>query len=156
MRRLLTAATIMFALDQVSKWLVIHRLDLLVLREIEVLPPYLMFRMGWNRGINFGLFADAPDAARWVMIAVAVAFSAWVVRWVMRDGLGRSAQVSAGLLLGGAAGNVLDRLLFGAVRDFLNMSCCGVQNPFVFNVADIGVFAGALGLVLFSGGGKSR
>ncbi|MCC5973356.1 MAG: signal peptidase II, partial [Rubellimicrobium sp.] len=61
-------------------------------------------------------------------------------------------QVSAGLLVGGALGNVVDRLLYGAVADFLNMSCCGISNPYAFNVADIAVFAGAIGLVIFTGG----
>jgi signal peptidase II len=59
-------------------------------------------------------------------------------------------MVSAGLLLGGAMGNVVDRVIYGAVADFLNMSCCGIANPYSFNVADISIFAGALGLVLFS------
>ena len=51
-------------------------------------------------------------------------------------------------------GNVVDRLIYGAVADFLNMSCCGIENPFAFNVADIAVFAGALGLVVFTGKGR--
>jgi signal peptidase II len=49
-------------------------------------------------------------------------------------------------------GNVVDRIAYGGVADFLNMSCCGIENPYAFNVADIAIFVGALGLVLFSGG----
>jgi signal peptidase II len=71
---------------------------------------------------------------------------------VAARGARRWAQVSAGLLIGGALGNVVDRIVYGAVADFLNMSCCGIANPFAFNVADITIFAGAIGLVLFSGG----
>ncbi|MBV1904257.1 MAG: signal peptidase II, partial [Marinosulfonomonas sp.] len=52
-------------------------------------------------------------------------------------------------------GNVADRLIYGAVADFLNMSCCGINNPYAFNVADIAVFAGAIGLILFAGNKKS-
>ena len=59
------------------------------------------------------------------------------------------ARASAGLLIGGALANVFDRLLYGFVLDFLNMSCCGFVNPFVFNVADIFIFGGAIGLVFF-------
>ncbi|MFN3607123.1 MAG: signal peptidase II, partial [Cypionkella sp.] len=59
-------------------------------------------------------------------------------------------QIAAGLLLGGAMGNVVDRVLYGAVADFINMSCCGISNPFSFNVADISIFAGAIGLVFFA------
>ena len=51
-------------------------------------------------------------------------------------------------------GNVVDRLIYGAVADFLNMSCCGIENPYAFNVADIAIFAGALGLVVFTGKGR--
>ena len=57
-------------------------------------------------------------------------------------------RLTAGLLLGGALGNVVDRLIYGAVADFINMSCCGIDNPYAFNVADIAMFAGAIGLVL--------
>ncbi len=60
-------------------------------------------------------------------------------------------MISAGLLVGGALGNVIDRVIYGAVADFLNMSCCGIENPYSFNIADIAIFAGALGLVLFMG-----
>ncbi len=58
------------------------------------------------------------------------------------------AQASAGLLVGGAIGNVIDRILYGAVADFLNMSLPNWRNPYSFNVADIAIFLGALGLVL--------
>ena len=52
------------------------------------------------------------------------------------------------LVLGGAIGNALDRAIYGVVADFLNMSCCGLRNPYAFNPADIFIFAGAAGLVL--------
>jgi signal peptidase II len=51
---------------------------------------------------------------------------------------------------------VIDRVLYGAVADFLNMSCCGFENPWSFNVADISIFAGAIGLILFTGRDKGR
>ncbi|MDD9978204.1 MAG: signal peptidase II, partial [Boseongicola sp.] len=54
-------------------------------------------------------------------------------------------------VIGGALGNVIDRVIYGAVADFLNMSCCGFDNPWSFNVADIAIFVGAAGLILFSG-----
>ena len=58
-------------------------------------------------------------------------------------------EIAGGLLIGGALGNVFDRLVHGAVADFLNMSCCGIVNPFAFNLADVAVFAGALALVFW-------
>ncbi len=141
-----------FLLDQATKLAVVQGLDLVDRGGIDVFPPFLQFRMAWNQGVNFGLFAHDADMMRWVLIAVALAISVWVWLWVRREGAGRMAQVSAGLLVGGALGNVVDRVVYGAVADFLNMSCCGIDNPYAFNVADVAIFAGALGLVLFPGG----
>jgi signal peptidase II len=140
-----------FALDQASKQAVVFGLRLIDLGVIDVFPPYLTFRMAWNTGVNFGLFSHDADYARWGLIAVALAISVWVWIWTLREGASKPAQISAGLLIGGAIGNVIDRLVYGAVADFLNMSCCGIENPYAFNVADIAIFAGALGLVIFSG-----
>ena len=141
-----------FLLDQATKWLVVHWMDLRTRMEIDLLPPLLNLRMAWNRGVNFGLFAEID--MRWVLVALAIGISGFVTAWVWREGGGRRVHISAGLLVGGALGNVVDRILYGAVADFLNMSCCGIENPYAFNVADIAVFAGALGLVLFAGRGK--
>ena len=149
MQALLIPAVLMFTLDQASKYGVVWGLNLIELRRIEVLPPYLVFQMGWNEGINFGLFSGAPDAARWILIAIALAVCAWVARWALRDGRPR-VLLSAGLLIGGALGNVVDRLVHGAVADFLNMSCCGIVNPYSFNLADVGVFLGAAGLIVLT------
>ena len=145
-----------FVIDQVTKYIVVHAMDLKSLGAIDVLPPLLNFRMAWNQGINFGLFSDDGGAMRWILICIAIMISAWVVWWIRREEAGFWARVSAGLLVGGALGNVVDRVLYGAVADFLNMSCCGIDNPFAFNVADISIFAGAVGLILFTGERKPR
>ena len=155
MRIMMWAALAVLALDQASKVLVVHLMDLKTVGSIDVLPPWLNFRMAWNEGVNFGLFSNHSDLARWFLIAVAVVIATWVVIWVRKEQAGRAGQIAAGLLVGGAAGNVIDRLIYGAVADFLNMSCCGIDNPFAFNVADIGIFAGAVGLILFTGGKKA-
>lgn len=155
MRALGITAVATFAIDQASKALVVHGLNLISVGEITVWPPYLMFRMAWNEGINFGLFSSATDVMRWVLIALAIAISLWVFRWIRAEAPGRWGQISGGLLIGGALGNVIDRVIYGAVADFLNMSCCGFSNPFSFNVADIAIFAGAFGLILFTGGKKA-
>ncbi len=151
MRLASTVALGVIVIDQASKFLVVHVMGLDQRLAIDVLPPLLNFRMAWNEGVNFGLFANGADFTRWFLIAVAVAISAWVWIWVRKGKTSAMAKVSAGLLIGGALGNVIDRVLYGAVADFLNMSCCGMRNPFSFNVADVGVFLGALGLVLFTG-----
>lgn len=155
MRRIVLAAAATFGVDQATKLAVVQGLNLIDRGVIEVLPPYLVFRMAWNQGVNFGLLAHASDIMRWVLVAVSLAISAWVWRWLRRDGAAPRAQIAGGLLIGGALGNVVDRVIYGAVADFLNMSCCGIDNPYAFNVADIAVFAGAAGLVLFAGPPKS-
>jgi len=158
MGRLYKTAAIVFVIDQITKVIVVHLMNLASFGSIDVLPPWLNLRMAWNRGVNFGLFASDGNIMRWVLVAVALAITVWVVVWMRRDRPGRWGLISAGLLVGGALGNVVDRVLYGAVADFLNMSCCGFENPYAFNVADISIFAGAIGLVLFTGreakGGK--
>ncbi|MBV7377336.1 signal peptidase II [Maritimibacter dapengensis] len=150
MRGLWITAAIVFVVDQATKWLVVQYLNLKEVGAIDVIPPILNLRMAWNEGINFGLFSDAGDARRWILIGVAVVIIAAVLYWVRRDRMQGLALISAGVLVGGALGNVIDRLIYGAVADFLNMSCCGIQNPYSFNLADIAVFAGAIGLILFA------
>ncbi|OYU17964.1 MAG: signal peptidase II [Rhodobacteraceae bacterium PARR1] len=156
MRLAAKVAAATFLLDQVTKFFVVRWLDLINRGEIDVVAPFLTFRMAWNRGVNFGLFANDADFMPWVLIAISLVISVWVWVWTAREtaGQGRAARwhlISTGLLIGGALGNVVDRILYGAVADFLNMSCCGFENPYAFNVADVTIFAGAGGLILFSG-----
>ncbi|REG55315.1 signal peptidase II [Paracoccus versutus] len=147
-RNVALVAGLVFVLDQALKYLVVHVLRLDQLREIDVIDPWLNLRMAWNQGMNFGLFASDVEVMRWVLIAIALAVCLWVGIWVGRAKPSRFAQASAGLLIGGALGNVVDRLTYGAVADFLNMSLPGWRNPYSFNVADIAIFLGAMGLVL--------
>ncbi|WP_277018138.1 MULTISPECIES: signal peptidase II [Paracoccus] len=148
MRLVIWVAAAIFVIDQVLKYVVVHMLQLDRVREIDVLPPWLNLRMAWNQGVNFGLMASDASVMRWVLIGIALVICVWVWVWIWRSQVGRLARVSAGLLIGGALGNVIDRILYGAVADFLNMSLPGWQNPYSFNVADISIFAGAIGLVL--------
>jgi len=155
MRLILIPAVFAFFLDQVSKYAIVFGMNLEERLVIDVLPPLLVFKMGWNTGINFGLFDTEADVMRWALIALAVVISAWLFLWGRR--IERPiGQIAAGLIIGGAIGNALDRVLHGAVMDFLNMSCCGIQNPFAFNLADVAIFAGAAGLIFFADPPKPR
>ena len=140
--------------DQATKYIVIHMMQLWRVLAIDVLPPVLNFRYGENHGINFGLGGDAVKS--WVWIGLAIVVCAWIVWWVRRAGLSRMALVCAGLVIGGALGNVIDRVIYGYVLDFLNMSCCGIRNPYSFNVADIFIFLGAAGLVFLTPDGRAK
>ncbi len=150
MRVLSLVAAFILILDQGSKYYVVHALNLIEIGRIDVFSPFLNFIMAWNRGINFGLGASGEDWVRWALIAVSLAISLAVLIWATK----RQEfwfSVGAGFVIGGALGNVIDRVQYGAVADFLNMSCCGIVNPFVFNVADIAIFVGAAALILLSG-----
>ncbi|MGB5871175.1 MAG: signal peptidase II [Albidovulum sp.] len=155
MRQLLSAAVAVLALDQISKYLVVHVLALEQVQYIAVFPPYLQFRMAWNRGINFGLLSNTADLTRWLLILLALAISVWIWIWARRERSNQAVQIFAGILIGGALGNVIDRLFYGAVADFLNTSLPGWDNPYSFNVADVAIFLGAFGLVFFAGRHKT-
>ncbi len=150
MRLVAISALIALLLDQVSKYAVVHGMELARVRAIDVLPPLLNFRYGENRGINFGLMDGDGELGRWILVVLALLICGAVLWWLRGAQQRPIVFVSAGLLVGGALGNVVDRLIYGYVLDFLNMSCCGISNPFVFNVGDIFIFAGAIGLVIFA------
>ena len=155
MRVTFLVATAILVADQFSKWAVVEAMDLRSLGRIDVFPPFLTFRMAWNEGVNFGLLSNGADITRWFLIALAAVISVWVWLWVRKPGHGLAARAAAGFLIGGAIGNVIDRLRYGAVADFLNMSVPGIEDPYSFNVADIAIFIGALGLVIFTGRDKT-
>lgn len=149
------SAIVAFLIDQVSKYVIIHMWGLRAGRQIEVLPPYVNFIYGENRGINFGLFGDGSEASRWFLIVLATVICGVVTVWLRRSRQPMMAVIGGGLLVGGALANVLDRVLYGYVLDFLNNSLPGYNNPFVYNLADVFIFAGALALIFFASDGKS-
>ncbi|MEL6478587.1 MAG: signal peptidase II [Pseudomonadota bacterium] len=140
-RLLAITALAIFALDRISKIWIVEVMDLERLLRIEVFPPFLVLQMAWNQGINFGIPLGGPL----LLAGLAVTISVVLVWWVLRRGR-RVLVISAGVVVGGALGNAFDRLYYSqaAVADFLNMSCCGIDNPFSFNVADIAIFMGAV------------
>ncbi len=145
MRIIFYSALVAFLIDQISKVAILFALDLPTLGHYDVFPPLLQFHMAWNYGINLGLFSEHGAAARWVLIGLSVVISVAIVIWALRSKLTTYGFLSCGLLVGGALGNALDRVIYGAVVDFLNMSCCGINNPYAFNLADVLIFAGAIG-----------
>ena len=146
--RMAAGAVVAFGLDRLSKILIIDWLDLASVGVIEVQPPYLVLQMAWNRGINFGLFKEHDGG--WGLVAFALLASLGLAIWV-RNQRGWIRPLAAGIIAGGALGNALDRVIYGAVADYLNMSCCGIRNPYSFNVADVFIFCGAIMLIVGSG-----
>ena len=153
--RLAGISSAVFLLDQASKIAVVDGLGLMHRLRIEVLPGFVTFIMAWNRGINFGVFASDAPLMRWALAGLALAISAGVAVWVLRRD-DPWFTLGGGLLIGGALGNAVDRVRFGAVADFLNVTCCGIVNPFAFNVADIAIFAGALVLAFAPAPGRGQ
>lgn len=138
----LAVASAVFAADQLSKYGVLTGLDLASVGRIEV-APFLNFVLAYNYGVNFGLFASNSPWAAGALAALAGAVSLALFYWAARtasDGV----TIGCGLVAGGALGNGFDRLWNGAVVDFLNVDCCGIGNPYAFNIADAGIFLGAL------------
>ncbi len=150
----IAAAVAIIAIDQLSKYLVVVVMNLRETGTLDVFPG-LNFRMAWNTGVNFGILSGGGDATRWILaagttlIALALIFASLACRRM-------TSAIGLGLAAGGAIGNTIDRLNWGAVADFLNVSCCGIQNPWSFNVADIAVFGGFALLILAPGPKKTE
>ena len=139
-------ALIVFALDQLSKWLVAGPLDLQMVRQIVLLP---IFNLTWteNYGISLGLLNAESDTGRWVLVGVTAAIAAGVAVWIRRERQ-RGDQFALGMVLGGALGNILDRVRFGYVVDFADLHFGGFRPFLVFNVADAAISIGVVILLL--------
>lgn len=113
-------------------------------RGIEV-TGFLNWVLVGNSGVSFGLF---QGAGLWVFIPIALIIAAILIGWLLRSGM-RWLVWPVGLIVGGAIGNVIDRLRFGAVVDFIDVHAAGYHWP-AFNIADSAVFIGVAIVLLES------
>ncbi len=141
-------AAISWLIDRVSKLHVLETLQMQPGDVIDVIPGILKYTFSWNYGINFGLFASDGTGPKLFLSALALAVSIALMVWAARHPKAFVFSAALGLVVGGALGNAYDRMTYGAVADFLNVTCCGINNPFAFNVADITIFAGVF-ILLF-------
>jgi signal peptidase II len=144
----LTAALVIALLDQASKLWLIYGFELGARGRVPVLP-FLDLVLVWNRGISYGWFAQDTDLGRWVLLGLKVVLVTVLWVWLARAE-NRFTALSIGLLIGGAVGNAVDRVIHGAVVDFalLHLTTASYAfNWYVFNLADVAVVAGAAGLV---------
>lgn len=139
-------AILIVVVDQLTKAWVMGGLDLRDLGRVEVWPP--LFNLTWveNRGVSFGLFGDG--SARWMLSLFSVVVAGILGWWALKADR-RLLVTAIGLIMGGAIGNVIDRIRFGFVVDFLDFSGTGFF-PWVFNVADSAITIGVILLILDS------
>ena len=155
-------ALLVLVLDQLTKAWIMGGLDLREMGHIPVLPP--VFNLTWveNRGVSFGLFGDG--SARWMLSAFSVAVAGILGWWAVKADR-RMLITAIGLIMGGALGNVIDRIRFGYVVDFLDVSGLHfflpgflpgflanlkINFPWIFNVADSAICIGVILLILDS------
>ena len=139
-------ALLVVVLDQLTKAWVLSGLDLREVGRVNILPPILNFTWVENRGVSFGLFGDG--SARWMLSLFSIIVSGILGWWALRADR-RLLITAIGLVMGGAIGNVIDRIRFGFVVDFIDFSGTGVF-PWVFNVADSAITIGVILLILDS------
>lgn len=128
-----------FAADQAVKWILLAGLDIAARGAIAA-APFLDIVLVWNRGISYGLFARDGDGWRWILVGLTLLAIAALVVW-LAAAQGRFSALALGLVIGGAAGNLLDRLIHGAVADFFLLHAWG-YSWYVFNLADAAIVAG--------------
>ncbi len=139
------AGLVVLALDQGSKWWVLEVLRLPEIGSVPVLPV-LNLTMVWNQGVTFGLFHQDGAWGPWILAGVALAVVVALGVWLWRAET-RLVATALGAIAGGAIGNVIDRIRFGAVVDFLHAHAWG-WSWYVFNIADAAIVCGVAALVL--------
>lgn len=146
LRRLgLIIAAAVFAIDQGVKWLVTGPLDLEAVRQIVLLP---IFNLTWaqNYGISFGLLTAQSETQRWFLVALTALVAGAVALWLWRE-RARGDVIALSLVLGGALGNIVDRVRVGYVVDFADLHFGDFRPFLIFNVADAAITIGVLLLV---------
>jgi signal peptidase II len=140
-------AQITAGVDQLTKHYAIQLLTEAGAMKLTPLP-FINLVYARNTGINFGLFGSESAWQPFALAGFAIAISLGLVYWGLA-GSGRKFPTAIGLLVGGALGNAWDRIATGAVIDFINMDCCGIGNPYAFNIADAAI-VGGVALIIFA------
>ena len=139
-------ALAIFAVDQLVKWLMIGPLQLQSVGQIVLLP---IFNLTWteNYGISLGLLNASTETGRWLLVAMTGAIAIAGAVWMLRE-KNRGDQAALALVLGGALGNILDRVRFGYVVDYADLHFGSFRPFLVFNVADAAISIGVAILLL--------
>ena len=140
-------ALVVFALDQLAKWIVTGPLALNRLGDQLVLLPIFNLTYTENQGISLGLLNATNPVGRWMLVAVTAAIAVGVAVWIGRE-KHRLDQAALGMVLGGALGNILDRTRFGYVVDFADLHFGDFRPFLVFNVGDAAISIAVVILLL--------
>lgn len=132
-------AAAVFVVDQALKLWALFGIGLTENVRVPVLPVFDLVLI-WNRGISYGLFQQDGEFGRWMLIAIHVVASIAITIWIAREEQ-RVSSLGLALILGGAVGNGLDRILWGAVVDYALLHW-GDVTWYVFNLADAAIVAG--------------
>ncbi|GGE34311.1 lipoprotein signal peptidase [Agaricicola taiwanensis] len=135
---------ITLVLDQASKLWVLFSFDLPLKGRVAI-APFVDFVMVWNRGISYGLMQQDGDLGRWLLIIVTVIAVVFLANWLRKED-GRINAAGLGLIIGGAVGNGIDRVVYGAVADFVLLHA-GNFEWYVFNIADAAIVVGVVFLL---------
>ncbi len=147
-------AAVVIVLDQISKQVVLASIQL---GETIYVAPFWNWVLTYNRGAAFSFLASEEGWQRWFFTALALAVSGWIVFMLRSHAAQKLLSLSLALIMGGALGNVIDRIRFGAVVDFVQWHAAGFYWP-AFNVADSAITVGAVLMVWdqFFGSGARR
>ena len=139
-------SVLVMMLDQLSKWIIVaHVMNPPI--QIE-LTPFFNLILTYNQGVSFGMFSNGTEEGKWILVSVALVILGFLTRWLFQSPRLFNV-ITLGLIIGGAMGNVIDRVMVGAVVDFLDFHAFGYHWP-TFNVADTAISIGAIGLILES------
>jgi len=137
-------AAILIGLDQASKWFVLAKL---LPGETVYVAPFWNWVLTFNPGAAFSFLADQPGWQRWLFTALALGISSWIAFMLRQHPQQKLLSLALTLVMGGALGNVIDRVRFGAVVDFIQWHAAGFYWP-AFNIADSAITVGAILLVV--------
>lgn len=142
-----SAAVAAAAADQLFKFWMIARFETAPIIKIA-LTPFFDLVLVWNRGISYGLLKQDSEVGRWSLVAISLVAVFALTYWLahLRN---RLSAVSVGLIIGGALGNAIDRVRFGAVADFFSFHISSFH-WYIFNLADVAIVAGVTGLLIES------
>ena len=140
-------ALVVLVADQLSKWWILESFNLADKGSVALLP-FLNFTMVWNRGVSMGLFNDGGDMGRWILTILTTIVALALIVWLARC-TDKWLALALGGIIGGAIGNIIDRIVHGAVADFIHLHAFN-WSFYVFNVADAMISLGVI-FLLFDG-----